>query len=213
MQVRPLVTLNEPPPSGAWPAPPARPRLLDRVRAALRSRQYSRSTEHAYVAWIRRFVQFHGKRHPAEMGLAVDQHVSSSTQNQALSALLFLYREVLRIELHWMDRIVRAKAPTRLPVVLTRDEVRRALARMSGTPKLMVSLLYGAGLRLMECCRLRIKDVDLAAREITVRGGKGDRDRRTILPTTLAEELGAHAAAVRAIHGKDCQRTCKSGPR
>jgi len=215
MRVDPFVATHEP--SGAWaPSPPPPPRLLDQVRAALRARHYSRSTERAYVRWICRFVRHHGKRHPAEMGeseitaflssLAVKQRVSSSTQNQALSALLFLYREVLRIELPWMDRIVRAKTPARLPVVLTRSEVRAVLERTNGTPKLMVSLLYGAGLRLMECCRLRIKDVDFATSEITVRGGKGDRDRRTILPSTLREELRTHVATVQHTHAGDLVR-------
>ncbi len=144
------------------PADPSKPRLLDRVRAAVRSRHYSRRTEKAYVHWIKRYIFFHGKRHPAEMGaaevtqfltsLAVQTRVADSTQNQALSALLFLYREVFGVELPWLDGLVRAKRPQYLPVVLTRDEVRAILQRLDGVPRLMGLLLYGAGLRLLECC-------------------------------------------------------------
>jgi hypothetical protein len=147
------------------PPEPPKPRLLDRVRQALRARHMSRRTEEAYVAWIRRFIFFHNKRHPAEMGapevtrfltsLAVDGHVAASTQNQALSGLLFLYRDVLEIDLPWLDGIVRAKRPERLPVVLTRNEVRAMLQRLDGVPSLMAGLLYGA-LRVLECCRLRV---------------------------------------------------------
>jgi len=163
------------------PAGPPKPRLLDRVRAALRTRHYSRRTEDAYVAWIRRYILFHGKRHPAEMGapeitrflssMAVDGNVAASTQNQALSALLFLYREVLELDLPWRDGVVRAKRPHRLPVVLTRDEVRAVLQPITGVPRLMAYLLYGAGLRLLECCQLRVQDVDFAANQIVVRSG------------------------------------------
>jgi hypothetical protein len=145
------------------PPEPPKPRLLDRVRQALRARHLSRRTEEAYVAWIRRFIVFHDKRHPAEMGapevtkfltsLAVDGQVAASTQNQALSALLFLYKEVLRVDLPWLDGIVRAKCPVRLPVVLTRGEVRGVLQRLDAAPHLMACLLYGAGLRVLECCR------------------------------------------------------------
>src|SRR5256712_82992 len=143
-----------------------KPRLLDRVRDAIRARHDSRRTEDAYVGWIRRYIFFHGKRHPAEMGapevarflssLAVDGHVAASTQNQALSALLFLYREVLGVELPWLDEVVRARRPERLPVVLTRDEVRAVLGRLDGPARLMACLLYGAGLRVLECCGLRV---------------------------------------------------------
>src|SRR5262249_20690331 len=153
---------------------------------------YSRRTEEAYVAWIRRYIVFHGKRHPTEMGapeitrflsaLAIDAKVAASTQNQALSALLFLYREVLELDLPWLDGIVRAKRPQRFPVVLTRDEVRAVLQPLRGAPRLMAYLLYGAGLRLLECCRLRVQDVDFAANLIVVRSGKGDKDRVTMLP-------------------------------
>ena len=173
-------------------SPPQPPRLLDRVRAAIRARHYSRRTEKAYVAWIRRFILFHQKRHPAEMGgaevtqflsaLVVDKNVAASTQNQALSAILFLYRDVLEQDLPWLDDIVRSKRAVRLPVVLTREEVHAVLQRMSGVPRLMAILLYGAGLRLLECARLRVKDVDFARNQITVRAGKGDKDRVTMLP-------------------------------
>src|SRR5882724_7637324 len=149
------------------PGPP-KPRLLDRVRAALRIRHYSRRTEKAYVAWILRYILFHGKRHPAEMGapeltrflssLAVDGNVAASTQNQALSALLFLYREVLDQEVPWLDDVVRARRPVRLPIVLTRDEVRSLLRQLRGTPRLMAILMYGSGLRVLECARLRVQD-------------------------------------------------------
>ena len=190
------------------PSPEQRPRLLDRVRSTLRARHYSPSTERAYVGWIVRFIRHNGMRHPEAFlsDLATRHRVSASTQNQALSALLFLYGEVLRIDLPWIDRIVRPKTRQRIPVVLTRDEVRRTLDRMSGTPKLMAALLYGSGLRLMECCRLRIKDVDLDRNEITVRRGKGDRDRRTLVPAALREELNRQIDAVRALHGDDVAR-------
>jgi integrase len=159
-----------------------KPRLLDRVRAAIRARHYSRRTEKAYVAWIRRYILFHGKRHPLEMGgpevtrfltsLAVEGHVAGSTQNQALSALLFLYREVLAQEVPWLDNIVRAKRTARLPVVLTRDEVRAVIRQLRGVHRLMAILLYGAGLRLLEAARVRVKDVDFARNQIIVRGGR-----------------------------------------
>src|SRR5690606_7047300 len=164
------------------------PRLLDQVRAALRVRHYSIRTERAYLQWIRRFILANGKRHPRDMGakeveaflsmLAVKGNVAASTQNQALSALLFLYRQVLGIELPWMDEVVRAKRPQRVPVVLTREEVTRLLALMEGRYGLMASLLYGTGMRLMECVRLRVKDVDFGRNEICVRNGKGGKDRR-----------------------------------
>jgi integron integrase len=196
-------------------SPPAapKPRLLDRVREALRIRHYSRRTEEAYVAWIRRYILFHGKRHPGELGgpevtrflssLAVDGRVAASTQNQALSALLFLYRDVLGVELPWLDDIVRAKRPTRLPVVLTRDEVRVVIRHLSGPPRLMACLLYGAGLRVLECCRLRVQDLDFAANQIVVRGGKGDKDRTTMLPAIVKPDLLRHIETVRAQHERD----------
>ncbi len=192
------------------------PRLLDLVRAAIRVRHYSRSTEKAYVGWIRRFILFHGKRHPDRMAadeltrflshLAVVGMVSASTQNQALSALLFLYRDVLGRELAWMDEIVRARRPARLPVVLARGEVAALLRELHGVERLMASLLYGAGLRLLECCRLRVKDIEFSRGELLVRDGKGGKDRVTLLPSGLREPLQAHLAGVRDQHGRDLQR-------
>jgi integrase len=197
------------------PGEPPKPRLLDRVRAALRLRHYSRRTEETYVAWIRRYILFHGKRHPADMGapeltaflssLAVDGRVAASTQNQALSALLFLYREVIAVDVPWLDDVVRAKRPQRLPVVLTREEVRAVLRPLSGVPRLMASLLYGSGLRLLECCRLRIQDVDFATNQIVVRGGKGDKDRVTVLPAAIKPDLTGHLARVHEQYGCDCK--------
>jgi integron integrase len=192
------------------------PRLLDRVRHALRARHASRKTEKAYVAWIRRYILFHDKRHPTEMGapevskfltsLAVDGNVAASTQNQALSALIFLYRHVLEQDLPWLDDVVRAKRPERLPVVLTRDEVRVIIHTLRGPPRLMAVLLYGAGLRLLECARLRVKDVDFATNQIVVRGGKGDKDRVTMLPAAARDDLGRHLEAVREQHQADLRQ-------
>ena len=160
-----------------------KPRLLDQVRERIRFLHYSIRTEEAYIGWIRRFILFHGKRHPREMGapeveaflsdLATRGRVTASTQNQALSAILFLYRQVLGIELPWMEGIKRAKRPSRLPVVLTPAEVRSVLARLDGRDHLMASLLYGAGLRLMECVRLRVKDIDTQARQLVADCGGG----------------------------------------
>ncbi len=197
------------------PGGASKSRLLDRVREALRTRHYSRRTEETYVAWIRRYILFHGKRHPAEMGaaeitrfltsLAVDGKVAASTQNQALSALLFLYREVLELDVPWLDGVVRAKRPQRLPVVLTRDEVRAVLQRLDGVPRLMAYLLYGAGLRLLECCRLRVQDVNFASNQIVVRGGKGDKDRVTMLPAAVKAELARHLELVREQHRRNLE--------
>jgi len=196
-------------------SPPAvrPPRLLDRVRQAIRVRHYSRRTEKAYVAWTRRYILFHGKRHPSEMGaaeitqylssLAVQGHVAGSTQNQALSALLFLYRAVLGQELPWLDEVVRAKRTGRLPVVLTRDEVRTVIRRLRGTHRLMAILLYGAGLRLLECAQLRVKDLDFGRKQITVRAGKGEKDRATPLPAIVAADLAAHLEVVKRQHDMD----------
>ena len=180
---------------------------------AIRSRHFSRRTEEAYVAWVRRFVLFHGKRHPAQMGepeiarflssLATQSRVAASTQNQALSALLFLYRQVLRKEVAWLDGVVRARTPRRLPVVLTREEVKRILANLHGENHLAATLLYGAGLRLLECLGLRVKDVDLARHEITVRGGKGGKDRRTMLPASAQEPLRLQIERVCGQHQRD----------
>ena len=189
------------------------PRFLERVRAAVRLRHLSRRTEQAYVAWIRRFILFHGKRHPAELGprdvtaflsaLATHDRVASSTQNQALAALLFLYRVVLGRELPWLDDVVRAKRPSRLPVVLSRDEVAAVLSALEDERQLVATLLYGSGLRLLECLRLRVKDVDFARAQVVVRGGKGDRDRVTVLPRACHAPLRRHLARVRAQHERD----------
>lgn len=198
------------------PSAPQKPKLLDRVRGAIQSRHFSRNTEDAYVAWIKRFIFFHGKRHPMELSepevtrfltsLAVDSRVSASTQNQALSALLFLYREILQQPLPWLDKVVHAKRPTRLPVVLTREEVQAVLTRLQGTPRLMGTLLYGAGLRLLECCRLRVKDLDFASNQIIVREGKGDKDRVTLLPFATKADLARHVEAVRSQYERDLER-------
>jgi integron integrase len=193
------------------PAPP--PRLLDRVRAALRTRHCSVRTEKAYVGCIRRYILFHDKRHPGEMGaaeitrflsaLATERNVAASTQNQALSALLFLYREVLEQELPWLDEIVRAKNPERIPVVLTRDEVQAVIGGLAGPTRLLALLLHGAGLRLLEAVRLRVKDVDFKRNQITVRSGKGTKDRVTMLPAAAARDLAKHLEAVRDQHAAD----------
>jgi integron integrase len=209
-----------PPPSSPQRAVPTasvptgqKPKLLDQVRAAIRLRHYSLRTEEAYVQWIKRFIFFHGKRHPLEMGvpevsqflsaLAMKGHVSASTQNQALCALLFLYRHVLAQPLGGLDEVVRAKRPQRLPVVLTRQEVRALLGALDGVHWLMASLLYGAGLRLLECLRLRVKDLDVARHQLLVRAGKGAKDRMTVLPVAVAEPLTAHLAKVRTLHQQD----------
>jgi integron integrase len=189
------------------------PKLLERYREQLRVKHYSLRTEDAYLHWVRRYIYFHGKRHPQEMGgseveaflshLATEGRVSPSTQNQALAALLFLYREVLEKELPWMDGMVRAKRPARVPVVLTENEVRALLAQLDGTRWLASSLLYATGMRLLEGLRLRVKDVDFERREITVRDGKGGRDRRTMLPERLIEPLRSHLARVKVLHERD----------
>jgi integron integrase len=195
---------------------PPKPKLLDRVRQAIRTRHYSHMTEKAYVGWIKRFIFFHHKRHPAEMdepdiarflsSLATDSRVSASTQNQALNALLFLYHEVLGKKIGLIEGVVRAKRSSRLPVVLTKEEVQRALRGLRGTPWVMAMLLYGAGLRLMECCRLRVKDIDFARNQIVVRAGKGDKDRYTVLPAAVKEPLLRHLQAVRRQHDEDLRK-------
>jgi len=192
------------------------PKLLDQVRMAIRARHYSWRTERSYVAWVRRFILFNSKRHPAVMGerevtaflssLAVEGRVSASTQNQALSAILFLYRHVLGVELEWMSGIVKAKRPVRLPTVLTREEVRAVLGELQGVPWLMASLMYGAGLRVLECARLRVKDIDFSRLEVTVRDGKGCKDRLTMLPVSLRDPLMAHLERVRLTHQRDLRR-------
>jgi integron integrase len=197
--------------------PPApKPKLLDQVRQRIRARHYSPRTEKAYVHWIKRYILFHGKRHPLEMGaaevttfltsLAVRDRVAASTQNQALNALLFLYRDVLAVELPWLEGLVRAKRPEHLPVVLTRDEVRTLIDVMAGPPRLMALLMYGAGLRLLECCRLRVQDIDFAANQVTIRDGKGGKDRLTMLPTAVREDLARHLTRSRERHARDVAR-------
>lgn len=199
-------------PSAAAPPPQQEPKLLDRVRAKLRLLHYSLRTEEAYVHWIIRYILFHQKRHPKEMAereieaflshLAVDRQVSASTQNQALAALLFLYHQVLELPLGPLDA-VRAKRPERLPVVLSTDEVRAVLGRMDGTARLMAELLYGAGMRLLECCRLRVKDVDFARGQLMIRAAKGQKDRAVPLPRKLVPALKQQIESVRQLHGRD----------
>lgn len=187
-----------------------KPRLLDEVREACRVRHYSYRTEQQYVAWIRRFILFHGKRHPRELGgeaveqflthLAADRHVAAATQAQALAGLLFLYKRVLNVDLPWISNVVRARRPKRLPQVLTREEVRRVLAHLDGHYKLVASLLYGSGLRVLEALRLRIKDVDLVRHILLVRDAKGAKDRVTLLPDSLCKLLSRHLENVRERH-------------
>ena len=188
-------------------------KLLDQMRLALRSRHYSRKTEQTYCQWTKRFVQFHHLRHPAEMGeseinafltyLAVKEKVSASTQNQALSALLFLYRHVLGREVGDLGEVIRARKPQRLPVVMTKEEVKAVLGCLKGDKWLLASLMYGSGLRLMECLRLRVQDIDFGRNEILVRDGKGAKDRITMLPESLKAPLKKHLRTVKAIHEKD----------
>jgi integron integrase len=189
------------------------PRLLEQVRHVTRLRHYTFATEKAYVQWIKRFILANNKPHPCDMGasevqaflsgVAVHDNVSPSTQNQALSAILFLYRRVLEIELEWMDDIVRAKRDGRIPVVFKQQEARSVIANLSDKYWLMGSLMYGAGLRVMECLRLRIKDRDYNYRQISVHDGKGHKDRRTILPDTICERLEEYPCRVRAIYKSD----------
>jgi integron integrase len=190
-----------------------KPKLLDRLRQGLRARHYSRRTEQTYCSWVKRFIFFHNVRHPAEMAeteinaflthLAVKEKVSASTQNQALSALLFLYRHVIGHEVGDLGDVIRARKPKRLPVVMTREEVKAVLANLTGDKWLMASLMYGAGLRLMECLRLRVQDIDFARNEIHVRDGKGAKDRITMLPESLKAALKDHLKRVKAIHDRD----------
>jgi integron integrase len=188
-------------------------RLLQRTRSVIRARHYSSRTEKAYVGWIRRYCGAHGGRHPAQMGvpevarylahLALDARVSASTQNQAFSALTFLYRDVLERPVEGLETVTRAKRPVRVPLVLARSEVQAVLGSLRGTPALMCALMYGAGLRLLECCRLRVKDVDFARGELVVRDGKGRKDRTTMLPSRLAAPLAKHLQHVRVQHTAD----------
>jgi integron integrase len=192
-----------------------KPKLLDQVRDVMRRRHYSIRTEQVYVDWIKRFIIYHDKRHPKEMAeeevaaflthLARDRNVAPSTQNLALSALLFLYKDVLKQEIGWLEKVERAKKPSRLPVVLTRSEIKRVFAHLHGTPKLMAGLLYGSGLRLMECVRLRVKDIDFELAQITVRDAKGGKDRITMLPLNLAKPLQRHLVRIKAQHEQDLE--------
>ncbi len=193
-----------------------KPKLLDQVRDAIRTRHYSPKTEDSYVHWIKRFIFFHNKRHPAEMAepeiarflsnLATESRVSGSTQNQALNALLFLYHQVLGKEIGYVNGVVRAKKAPRLPVVLTRQEVKSILGVLDHSDWLMAVLLYGAGLRLMECLQLRIKDIDFTSNQIIVRAGKGDKDRHTMLPTAVKEPLAKHVEIIKEQHRRDLER-------
>ena len=195
------------------PAAPKAPKLLDQVRSRICVLHYSRSTEKTYLYWIKFFIHFHGLRHPKDMGaaeveaflshLATAREVAAGTQNQAMHAVLFLYKQVLGVELPWLDNITHAKPSKRLPVVLTQGEAQRLLAATRGTPGLVVRLLYGTGMRLMEGLRLRIKDVDFERNQITIRGGKGDKDRVTMLPASIVPDLRAHIAERRRWHDKD----------
>lgn len=192
---------------------PHQPKLLERMRIHLRTQHYSIRTEQVYVDWARRFILFHGKRHPQEMGaaevgaflsyLAVERQVSASTQNQAKAALLYLYKQVLGIDLPWLNEVVQAKRPQRLPTVLTPSEVRELLLHMEGTTGLIAQLLYGTGMRLMEVMRLRVKDVEFSRREIIVREGKGNKDRVTVLPENLLVPLRRQLEKARVLHEKD----------
>jgi len=189
------------------------PKLLDLVRGKIRLKHYSIRTEQAYVDWIKRYILYFGKQHPKDLGaadveaflthLAVVGKVSASTQNQAKSAILFLYKEVMGLELPWLDNVERAKAPRRLPVVLSKDEVANILGRLEGTHCLVVSLLYGTGMRILEALRLRVKDVDFARKEILIRDGKGFKDRVTMLPVALIKPLRAHLDKVKSLHDAD----------
>jgi len=194
----------------------SRPKLLDRVRHAIRTRHYSPRTEEAYVHWIRRYIVFHEKKHPSTLGapdisrfltwLAVERHVSASTQNQALSAVLFLYKDVLAIDVGAVPPVVRARTPERLPVVLSRDEIGALLKQLTGTERLIVMLLYGSGVRLEECLALRVKDLDFDRHQIIVRQGKGQKDRVSMLPGAVRETLTKHLADVHRLHEVDLAR-------
>lgn len=204
------------------PALPPQPKLMPSLREALRLRRYSLKTEKAYTHWVKRYLRFHHMRHPREMGArevtaflnhqANERQVAAATQNQALAALLFLYREVLGLELPWLDDLVRAKTAKRLPTVLTRDEVQAILAQLTGTRWLLASLLYGAGLRLNECLCLRVKDVDFTGSKLVIRQAKGNKDRVTLLPQRLKPVLAAHLERVKALHAEDLARGLGEAP-
>ncbi len=210
--------MNGQPKTFSVPSSGPKTKLLDQVHQAIRTRHYSIKTEEAYVGWIKRFIFFHNKRHLVEMGeqeiarflssLASESRVSASTQNQALNAILFPYRQVLCKDIGYVDGVIRAKRPRRIPVVLTKEEVKKVLSCVSGTPWLMAMLLYGAGLRLMECCRLRVKDIDFSQNQVVVRSGKGNKDRYTTLPTAVKEPLLRHLQWVKGQHQEDL-RVCE----
>src|SRR5260221_4578505 len=207
------MTNDAPSPGNSPPSAQLEPTLPERFRDRIRYRHYSLRTERSYQDWVRRYLRFHRMRHPRELGaehvtaflssLATNRHVAAATQNQALAALLFLYREVLGIDLPWMQGIARAKKARRLPVVLTRLEAHTILARMEGTNGLMAKLMYGTGMRLMECLRLRVKDVDLPHHQLVVRQGKGSKDRITMFPVSLVEEMTRHLRETRRIYEGD----------
>ena len=190
--------------------------LLERVRNEIRIRHYSLRTEQSYIHWIRRFIFFHNKRHPNDMGeheisafltdLAVNRKVAASTQNQALSAILFLYQKVLDRKLEWLDDVVRAKCPSHVPVIMTREETKQLLDEIPGINGLIARVLYGTGMRKMECLRLRVQDVDFDYRQIVIRSGKGDKDRVTVLPDVLVEKLHKQLDRARAIHNLDLEQ-------
>ncbi len=198
---------------GQTSTPVKQTKLLDQVRAAIRTKHYSMKTEEAYVQWIKRFILFHNKRHPKDMGekeinqfithLAVKEKVSASTQNQALCAIVFLYKHVLKIELGDFGNVTWAKKPAKLPVVFTREEVTKVLSQLSGTNLIMAMLLYGSGMRLSECLQLRIKDIDFQYKQIFIRSAKGEKDRVTLLPEYVIEPLKKHLAYVKMLHEKD----------
>ncbi len=191
-------------------------RLIDQLRSALRVRHYSIRTEQVYVQWVKRYILFHHKQHPKDMGekeitaflshLALDRRVAASTQSQALSAILFLYKHVLDHDLEWLNDIVRAKRPVRLPTVLSRDQIRPLLAELNGTNKLIGHLLYGSGMPLIECLRLRVKDIDFEYQQIMIREGKGGKDRVTLLPKRLVSPLTKYLEWVRRLHNMDLEQ-------
>jgi len=195
------------------PAPPKNKKLLDQLSDAIRAKHYSLRTEQTYIDWCRRYILFHNKRHPKDMGLpeirdfithlATERNLAASSQNQALSAIIFLYRHVLLIELEFPTDVIRAKKPDRLPTVLSKEEALAVIRQMEGATKLMAQLLFGSGLRLMECIRLRIKDIDFTNHQIIVRDGKGEHDRSVPLPETILPDLKAQIQQVRAIHNQD----------
>ena len=210
MAISPAIRVVIPPPAEK------KPKLLDQLSEAMRSRHYSRKTEATYIHWVKRFIFFHHVRHPQEMAepeinaflthLAVKEHVSASTQNQALCAIIFLYKYVLKRRIGDLGEVIRARKPARLPVVMTKDEVKSVLSNLTGDKWIIAFLMYGAGLRLMECLRLRVQDLDFSKNQVTVRGGKGDKDRVTMLPESVKKPLAEHLSKVKKIHYADIAR-------